>query len=212
MPQSNLEWEDQIKGYRKNRLLLVAKSLHFGASTAAVETAIRARLTKPDSVTLMWPPGATSPNHHKGWVMLVFSGRPDTQMALGELQNLEIRGRAVNVERASRGTRPANASYEIRAARNSASAAITSTATTADTAATAATVSIVTTVDVPVRHAPVPDAATRNSSRSVDETPLTSQGVWEWQGTGDAGSSFEIALPEILGDFDAEWEVESQDD
>jgi hypothetical protein len=80
--------------------------------------------------------------------------------------------------------------------------------------ATAATVSIVTTVDVPVRHAPVPDAATRNSSM----TPLMSQRVWEREGTGDAGSSLEFALPDILedfdilGDFDAEWEVESQDD
>ncbi|KAM0462139.1 hypothetical protein ACHAO4_001335 [Trichoderma viride] len=64
MPRYNPQWENQIKGYRKNRVLLVAKSLPFNASTTQVESAIRARLTKPDSAIFLWPPGANRPDRH----------------------------------------------------------------------------------------------------------------------------------------------------
>lgn len=100
MPRYNPQWENQIKTYRKNRVLIVVRSLPFSATTTQVESAIRARLTKPDSATFMWPPGATRLDRHISWVMLAFSRRPDTQMALEELQNFEIRGRPIHVERA----------------------------------------------------------------------------------------------------------------
>ncbi|KAK1242937.1 hypothetical protein MKX08_005749 [Trichoderma sp. CBMAI-0020] len=99
-----------------------------------------------------------------------------------------------------RAEHPPNPLYGMRAVPDSAS-----TATASATAPVSA-------VDVPVHYAPAPDAATRNPE-SVDET--TYPGVTtslEGEGTGNAGSSFEFAFPEILGDYDDEWEVESQDD
>ncbi|PON23262.1 hypothetical protein TGAM01_v207789 [Trichoderma gamsii] len=105
MPRYNPQWENQIKTYRKNRVLIVVRSLPFSATTTQVESAIRARLTKPDSATFLWPPGATRPDRHISWVMLAFSRRPDTQMALEELQNFEIRGRPIHVERAHKDAR-----------------------------------------------------------------------------------------------------------
>ncbi|EHK46049.1 hypothetical protein TRIATDRAFT_308060 [Trichoderma atroviride IMI 206040] len=189
MPRYNPQWEDQIKGYRKNRVLLVAKSLPFSATTTQVESAIRARLTKPDSVTFLWPPGATRPNHHIGWVMLAFSRRPNTKMALEELQNFEILGRAVNVERAHRHARLPNPSYGMSAARNSASvlnAAISTTTTTAansstTAAATATPASAVSTAAPSVQPAPTEDTTASNASDSLEEKHVPSRDFeWWW--------------------------------
>ncbi|KAF7548674.1 hypothetical protein G7Z17_g6900 [Cylindrodendrum hubeiense] len=65
MAPHNSQWEDQIKGFRKNRRLLVARGIPFSATRAAFETDLRAKLTKPDSVIFFWPsPSPSSANYN----------------------------------------------------------------------------------------------------------------------------------------------------
>ncbi|KAL6892129.1 hypothetical protein GGI43DRAFT_387003 [Trichoderma evansii] len=151
------------------------QSLHFGANTAAVEATIRARLTKPDSVIFLWPPGATRSDRHISWVMLGFGRRPDVQVALEDLKNLELLGRPVKVERASRQAflpRP-SPSPSREAARTATTTAAASAPTPAPATAAPATI----TADLPVRIAPAHDMATCSSSNPLEETSLTSQEV-----------------------------------
>ncbi|PTB41770.1 hypothetical protein M441DRAFT_138468 [Trichoderma asperellum CBS 433.97] len=189
MPRYNPQWEDRIKGYRKNRLLLVARNLPFNAPPTAVEAAIRARLTKPDSFIFLWPPGASSPERHQGWVMMGFNMRPDARMAEEELKDFEILGRPVRVERASR-----QAVTEVR--RAVAAAALVSAeanagvtpapppppppnTTTAATTTTTTPATVAT--SLPLRPGPIHDTAARNSPDSLKETPMLSQDVGEWE-------------------------------
>jgi hypothetical protein len=106
MSKHNQQWEDLLKGYRKNKRLLVARNIDFRATRAAVEADIRAKLTKPDSVIFLWPPpyaaNYSNPTRHMGWMMLSFSQRPDAKTAEEDLKNYEFLGRQVSIKRASR--------------------------------------------------------------------------------------------------------------
>lgn len=102
-PPYNAEWEARIHVFRKNRRLLVARGIPFNKSRAAFETDVRAKLTKPGSVTFFWPPSNHSnPNRHQGWVMLAFDERRDRETAETDLGNYKFGGRQIRVDRASK--------------------------------------------------------------------------------------------------------------
>ncbi|KID88935.1 hypothetical protein MGU_04278 [Metarhizium guizhouense ARSEF 977] len=77
-------WESQIAPFRRNRQLLVARNINFKVTRAQFEAGVQAKLTKPDSVTFLWPPSParySNPIRHQGWVMLKFSSRADVNTA-----------------------------------------------------------------------------------------------------------------------------------
>ncbi|KAG3183893.1 hypothetical protein PC129_g25321, partial [Phytophthora cactorum] len=101
----NAQWEDQIKEFRKNRRLLVARGISFSVTRATVEAYIRVKLTKPNSVIFFWPPSSAllrNPARHMGWVVLGFDQRSDARTAEVDLQNCELNSRQFRVDRASR--------------------------------------------------------------------------------------------------------------
>ncbi|KAM0462138.1 hypothetical protein ACHAO4_001334 [Trichoderma viride] len=110
-------------------------------------------------------------------------------MALEELQNFEIHGRQINVDRAHRDARLPNPSYGVRTARNSASAtnaaittaAAATTTTAITTTAAAATASAVSTAAPSLQPAPTEDTAARNASDSLEETHVPPRDFeWWW--------------------------------
>lgn len=105
MTPYNAQWEAQIQGLRKNRRLLVARNIPFEATQAAFEADARARLTKPDSATFLWPPSSgryDDPARHMGWVMLAFKERSDARMAEMDLKDYKFRDCQVRIGRASK--------------------------------------------------------------------------------------------------------------
>ncbi|VUC36894.1 unnamed protein product [Clonostachys rosea] len=99
-------WEARLAPARKARRLLYARNINLQVSRAIFEAGVRGKLSKPDSVEVLWP---TLPNQsngsscrHTGWAMLQFENRPDCRSALEELQGLEFLGRQVNVEKAGK--------------------------------------------------------------------------------------------------------------
>ncbi|EQL01270.1 hypothetical protein G6O67_000816 [Ophiocordyceps sinensis] len=105
MAPRNAQWEAQIEGFRKNRRLLVARNIPFTATRAEFEADVRAKLTKPDSVTFLWPPSSpqyNNPTRHSGWLMLAFDKRPDAKAVEDDLENYMFCGRHITIDRASR--------------------------------------------------------------------------------------------------------------
>ncbi|KAK2023806.1 hypothetical protein LX32DRAFT_697651 [Colletotrichum zoysiae] len=148
MAPRNDQWEAQIEGYRKNRRLLVARNVEFDGTRVEFESDVRAKLTKPDSVTFLWPPSSSpqysDPTRHMGWVMLAFDLRLDLKTAVADLRDYVFRGRLVNIDRASRvaytsGSRqPATAPVTAAPAATAATAAPPTAAPAATTAPAAA--------------------------------------------------------------------------
>ncbi|KAH7139827.1 hypothetical protein B0J13DRAFT_676988 [Dactylonectria estremocensis] len=104
MAPYNARWEAQIEVYRKKCLLLV-RVINWSATRDQFEADVRGKLTKPDTITFLWPPMPahyTNPQSHQGWIMLAFSGRPDVATALVDLDNYEFRGRRPRIDRAKR--------------------------------------------------------------------------------------------------------------
>jgi hypothetical protein len=98
----NAEFEARIEVYRRQRRLLVARNIHFRATPEAFMNACRAKLSRPQSVTFFWRAPDRPYNTHNGWCMLAFELRDDRRQAEEDLENFEIRGRQVTVQRASR--------------------------------------------------------------------------------------------------------------
>lgn len=102
MARYNAEFEAQIALARRNKRLLVVRSLQYHAPRAEVEAACRTKLSHPDGVRFIWPPGAKPWFQHTGCVMVEFTNRQLCLEGLNELTGLKIRNRTVKVDKASR--------------------------------------------------------------------------------------------------------------
>ncbi|KPM44542.1 hypothetical protein AK830_g1974 [Neonectria ditissima] len=163
MSHYNAQWEDQIKEFRKNRRLLVARGISFSVTRATVEAYIRVKLTKPNSVIFFWPPSSAllrNPAHHMGWVMLGFDQPSDARTAEVDLQNCELNSRQFRVDRASRTAYAPRSSRLRETAPTTAAPTIAAPTAPAPAPATAAPVIIAPSVTVVVVVAAAAPAAT----------------------------------------------------
>lgn len=76
--------------YCKNRRMLFAQNIKWGAKQDEFEKACREKLTAPalpDEVQFFWARPTRKTNKHRGWVLLGFPDRTSTRVAEEDLKN-----------------------------------------------------------------------------------------------------------------------------
>ncbi|KAH7310582.1 hypothetical protein B0I35DRAFT_514638 [Stachybotrys elegans] len=96
------KFEKQLTHYRKQRQLLVARSLHFRTTRVAIEAICRAKLSQPETARFLWEPPQQPHYHHNGIVFIAFERQADCRRALTEFQDLAVQNRPVVIQEAYR--------------------------------------------------------------------------------------------------------------